>query len=250
MDGSEDEKLTSFALRLALTHPCRNPTRERNRSLSTEAAHGFRSTAAQAKLEAKKKVATKKAAAKKPTPVKEAQISTKKKTTTKLTRGPNPQSGPAMAPLLHPEEIMLQFTYKLKLTERVKAKCNRHVPRYNPRKRWPRRHISWPAAPPVSRSTTFRRPACERSMLHSARDSYVAGPAHGRVDANPDRVRLHPRRRSHPYKPKLGGWKWAAPCGLFFAFREITELEGSDPNSDQFISGLDPVKKIATTGLG
>ena len=26
---------------------------------------------------------------------------------------------------------MLQFTYKLKLTERVKAKCSRH-PRYNP----------------------------------------------------------------------------------------------------------------------
>ena len=36
-----------------------------------------------------------------------------------------------MAPLLHPEETMLQFTYKLKLTERVKAKCSRH-PRYNP----------------------------------------------------------------------------------------------------------------------
>ena len=28
---------------------------------------------------------------------------------------------------------MLQFTYKLKLTERVKAKCCRH-PRYNPEK--------------------------------------------------------------------------------------------------------------------
>ena len=28
---------------------------------------------------------------------------------------------------------MLQFTYKLKLTERVKAKCRRH-PRYNPEK--------------------------------------------------------------------------------------------------------------------
>src|SRR5260370_37091378 len=28
---------------------------------------------------------------------------------------------------------MLQFTYKLKLTERVKAKCGRH-PRYNPEK--------------------------------------------------------------------------------------------------------------------
>ena len=31
------------------------------------------------------------------------------------------------------EEIMLQFIYKLKLTERVKAKCSRH-PRYNPEK--------------------------------------------------------------------------------------------------------------------
>ena len=31
-----------------------------------------------------------------------------------------------MAPLLHPEESMLQFTYKLKLTELVKAKCSRH----------------------------------------------------------------------------------------------------------------------------
>jgi hypothetical protein len=28
---------------------------------------------------------------------------------------------------------MLQFTYKLKITERVKAKCSRH-PRYNPEK--------------------------------------------------------------------------------------------------------------------
>jgi hypothetical protein len=32
-----------------------------------------------------------------------------------------------------PEETMLQFTYKLKLVERVKAKCSRH-PRYNPEK--------------------------------------------------------------------------------------------------------------------
>jgi hypothetical protein len=38
-----------------------------------------------------------------------------------------------MAPLLIPEDTMLQFTYKLKLTERVKAKCSRH-PRYNPEK--------------------------------------------------------------------------------------------------------------------
>jgi hypothetical protein len=36
-----------------------------------------------------------------------------------------------MAPPHHPEETMFQFTYKLKLTERVKAKCSRH-PRYNP----------------------------------------------------------------------------------------------------------------------
>ena len=28
---------------------------------------------------------------------------------------------------------MLQFTYKLKITERVKGKCSRH-PRYNPEK--------------------------------------------------------------------------------------------------------------------
>jgi hypothetical protein len=31
------------------------------------------------------------------------------------------------------EEMMLQFTYKLKITERVKGKCSRH-PRYNPEK--------------------------------------------------------------------------------------------------------------------
>jgi hypothetical protein len=31
------------------------------------------------------------------------------------------------------EETMIQFTYKLKITERVKGKCNRH-PRYNPKK--------------------------------------------------------------------------------------------------------------------
>jgi hypothetical protein len=44
-----------------------------------------------------------------------------------------------MAPLFHTEETMLQFTYKLKLTERVKAKCSRH-PRYNPVKDGPRRY--------------------------------------------------------------------------------------------------------------
>ena len=37
-----------------------------------------------------------------------------------------------MAPLSK-EEMMLQFTYKLKITERVKGKCSRH-PRYNPEK--------------------------------------------------------------------------------------------------------------------
>jgi hypothetical protein len=31
------------------------------------------------------------------------------------------------------EKTMLQFTYKLKVTERVKGKCSRH-PRYNPEK--------------------------------------------------------------------------------------------------------------------
>jgi len=37
-----------------------------------------------------------------------------------------------MAPaLFSKEEIMFQFNYKLKVAERVKAKCNRH-PRYNP----------------------------------------------------------------------------------------------------------------------
>ena len=30
---------------------------------------------------------------------------------------------------------MLQFTYKLKLTERVKAKCSRNIPATTPRKR-------------------------------------------------------------------------------------------------------------------
>jgi len=36
-----------------------------------------------------------------------------------------------MAPLLHREETMLQFTYKVKLTERVKAKRSSD-PHYNP----------------------------------------------------------------------------------------------------------------------
>jgi hypothetical protein len=38
-----------------------------------------------------------------------------------------------MAPPSEEEETMLQFTYKLKITERVKGKCSRH-PRYNPEK--------------------------------------------------------------------------------------------------------------------
>jgi hypothetical protein len=38
-----------------------------------------------------------------------------------------------MAPCSAQEDTMIQFTHKLKLNERVKAKCSRH-PRYNPEK--------------------------------------------------------------------------------------------------------------------
>jgi hypothetical protein len=46
---------------------------------------------------------------------------------------PNPQRESAKwLPLFfRKEEIMFQFSYKLKVSERVKAKCERH-PRYNP----------------------------------------------------------------------------------------------------------------------
>jgi len=37
---------------------------------------------------------------------------------------------------------MFQFNYKLKVSERVKAKCDRH-PRYNPETRGARRHQGW-----------------------------------------------------------------------------------------------------------
>jgi hypothetical protein len=39
-----------------------------------------------------------------------------------------------MAPPPNPRETMIQFTYKLKLNDRVRAKCSRHS-RYNPEKR-------------------------------------------------------------------------------------------------------------------
>ena len=78
VDGLEDEKLTSFALRLVLTTHAGIP-RENEIDSLTEAEQVFAPPQPK-KLEAKKKVATKKAA-KKPTPVKTK--SAKKKTTTK-----------------------------------------------------------------------------------------------------------------------------------------------------------------------
>jgi hypothetical protein len=52
---------------------------------------------------------------------------------------PNPQKGPAMAPLLHPEETMLQFTHKLKLTRAGQGQVQSPSP-LQPRERWPRRY--------------------------------------------------------------------------------------------------------------
>jgi ParB family transcriptional regulator, chromosome partitioning protein len=78
VDGLEDEKLTSFALRLVLTTHAGIP-REDEIDALTEAEQVFVPPQPK-KLEAKKKVATKKVA-KKPTPVKAK--SAKKKTTTK-----------------------------------------------------------------------------------------------------------------------------------------------------------------------
>ena len=78
VDGLEDEKLTSFALRLVLTTHAGIP-RENEIDSLTEAEQVFAPPQPK-KPEAKKKVATKKAA-KKPTPVKTK--SAKKKTTTK-----------------------------------------------------------------------------------------------------------------------------------------------------------------------
>jgi ParB family transcriptional regulator, chromosome partitioning protein len=78
VDGLEDEKLTSFALRLVLTTHAGIP-RENEIDSLTEAEQVFAPPQPK-KLEAKKKVATKKTA-KKPTPVKARSV--KKKTTTK-----------------------------------------------------------------------------------------------------------------------------------------------------------------------
>jgi ParB family transcriptional regulator, chromosome partitioning protein len=78
VDGLEDEKLTSFALRLVLTTHAGIPSENEIDSL-TEAEQVFAPPQPK-KLEVKKKAATKKAA-KKPTPVKTK--SAKKKTTTK-----------------------------------------------------------------------------------------------------------------------------------------------------------------------
>ena len=78
VDGLEDEKLTSFALRLVLTTHAGIP-RENEIDSLTEAEQVFAPPQAKQR-EAKKKVATTKAA-KKPTPVKAK--SAKKKTTTK-----------------------------------------------------------------------------------------------------------------------------------------------------------------------
>lgn len=77
MDGLEDEKLTSFALRLVLTTHAGIPRENEIDSLS-EAEQVFAPPRPK-KREAKKKVVTKKAAMK-PTPVK---AKSAKKTTTK-----------------------------------------------------------------------------------------------------------------------------------------------------------------------
>jgi hypothetical protein len=76
---------------------------------------------------------------------------------------------------------MLQFTYKLKLTERVKAKCCRH-PQYNPEK-----DGRAPAVPPG--------PWVERGKLQL-------------------------QRRSHPYESRIGDRKWAALCSPFLSFTQ------------------------------
>jgi hypothetical protein len=51
----------------------------------------------------------------------------------RMWRNANPQreSADRLPLFFQKEEIMFQFNYKLKVAERVKAKCERH-PRYNP----------------------------------------------------------------------------------------------------------------------
>jgi hypothetical protein len=87
---------------------------------------------------------------------------------------------------------MLQFTYKLKLTERVKAKCSRH-PRYNPVK-------DGRAGVRGGCSTCFSLYDLHqaRIALDAAQREFVRRPVRGRGNANPARGKPPTQPRNLP----------------------------------------------------
>ena len=101
---------------------------------------------------------------------------------------------------------MLQFTYKLKLTERVKAKCSRH-PRYNPEK-------DGRAGIRGGCSTCFSLYDLHqaRLALDTAQREFVrrAGPWARRREPRPRKVLTRTDERHPCHKPKLGDRKWTA----------------------------------------
>jgi hypothetical protein len=97
-----------------------------------------------------------------------------------------------MAPLFQTEETMLQFTYKLKLTERVKAKCSRH-PRYN--------HVKdGRAGIRGGCSTCFSLYDLHqaRIALDAAQREFVRRAGRGRGNANPERGKPPTQPRNLP----------------------------------------------------
>ena len=96
---------------------------------------------------------------------------------------------------------MLQFTYKLKLLSGSRPSAAA-IPATTPRKMAAPAFVA--AAPPAFPSTTSTRLAL-RSMQRSGSSYAELGRGHG--DVNRDRGRLRLRRRSHPYRPKLGDRK-------------------------------------------
>jgi hypothetical protein len=131
IDGLADDKVTGFALRLVLTGHTAIP-RESEIDFLTEAEVAFAPPQP-------KKTAIKKEKA--PAPIKAAKKTARRRRRLRSRLQPNPQRESAKwLPLFfQKEEIMFQFHYKLKVAERVKAKCERH-PRFNPERGRTRRN--------------------------------------------------------------------------------------------------------------
>lgn len=106
---------------------------------------------------------------------------------------------------------MFQFTYKLKVVERVKAKCARH-PRYNPER-------EGGGGIKGGCSTCFSLLGLHqaRLSLDAAHREFLRGHCPGRGFVNPVLKRSHLSRMNHPYKQSSNSGDDRATLDYFLA---------------------------------